>query len=51
MLTHESRIAEFDKLKTMGAAGLKIDFFGGDGQPVIDYYQTFWRTPRRMASP
>jgi alpha-glucosidase len=38
MLTHESRIAEFDKLKAMGAAGLKIDFFGGDGQSVIDYY-------------
>lgn len=39
MLTHESRIAEFDKLKAMGAAGLKIDFFGGDGQPMIDYYE------------
>ncbi len=39
LLTHESRIAEFEKLKKMGVAGLKIDFFGGDGQPVIDYYQ------------
>jgi len=38
MLTHESRIAEFDKLKTLGVAGLKIDFFGGDGQSMIDYY-------------
>jgi hypothetical protein len=38
MLTHESRIAEFEKLKTMGVAGLKVDFFGGDGQSVIDYY-------------
>ncbi len=38
MLTHASRIAEFDKLKAMGVAGLKIDFFGGDGQSVIDYY-------------
>ena len=38
MLTHESRIAEFDKLKAMGVAGLKIDFFGGDGQSMIDYY-------------
>ena len=38
MITHESRIAEFDKLKAMGVAGLKIDFFGGDGQSVIDYY-------------
>jgi alpha-glucosidase len=38
MLAHESRIAEFDKLKAMGVAGMKIDFFGGDGQSVIDYY-------------
>lgn len=38
MLTHASRIAEFDRLKAMGVAGLKIDFFGGDGQSVIDYY-------------
>jgi len=38
MLTHESRIAEFEKLKAMGAAGLKIDFFGGDGQSMVDYY-------------
>jgi hypothetical protein len=38
MLTHESRIAEFEKLKAMGVTGLKIDFFGGDGQSVIDYY-------------
>jgi hypothetical protein len=38
MLTHESRIAEFDRLKKMGVAGLKIDFFGGDGQSMIDYY-------------
>lgn len=39
MSTHESRIAEFEKLKAMGIAGLKIDFFGGDGQSVIDYYR------------
>ncbi len=38
MLTHESRVAEFDKLKAMGVAGLKVDFFGGDGQSMIDYY-------------
>jgi alpha-glucosidase len=38
MLTHESRIAEFEKLKAMGVAGLKIDFFGGDGQSMVDYY-------------
>jgi alpha-glucosidase len=38
MLTHESRVQEFDKLKAMGVVGLKIDFFGGDGQSMIDYY-------------
>ena len=39
MLTHESRVKEFDRLKAMGIAGLKIDFFGGDGQSVIRYYR------------
>ncbi len=38
MLTHESRVREFDRLKQMGVAGLKVDFFGGDGQSMIDYY-------------
>ncbi|MBN1517502.1 glycoside hydrolase family 97 catalytic domain-containing protein [Candidatus Sumerlaeota bacterium] len=39
LLTHESRVKEFDRLKEIGIAGLKIDFFGGDGQSVINYYQ------------
>jgi alpha-glucosidase len=38
LLSHEGRIKEFDRLKEMGVAGLKIDFFGGDGQSQIDYY-------------
>jgi alpha-glucosidase len=38
MVTHESRIQEFERLKAMGIAGLKVDFFGGDGQSVIAYY-------------
>lgn len=38
LLTRESRVAEFEKLKAMGIAGLKIDFFGGDGQSMIGYY-------------
>jgi alpha-glucosidase len=38
MIGHESRIAEFDKLKAMGVKGLKIDFFGADGQSMIAYY-------------
>ena len=39
MLTHDSRVAEFERLKSIGVAGLKIDFFGGDGQSVIAYYR------------
>ena len=38
MTNHATRIAEFERLKKMGVAGLKIDFFGGDGQSMIDYY-------------
>ncbi|WP_454828705.1 glycoside hydrolase family 97 catalytic domain-containing protein [Pseudoxanthomonas wuyuanensis] len=38
LLTRADRIREFDRLKAMGVAGLKIDFFGGDGQSVIGYY-------------
>jgi len=39
MLTRESRLEEFERLKRIGIAGLKVDFFGGDGQSVIEYYQ------------
>lgn len=38
LLTHDNRVAEFEKLERMGVAGLKIDFFGGDGQSMINYY-------------
>jgi len=38
LLTHESRVKEFTRLQEMGVAGLKIDFFGGDGQSMINYY-------------
>ncbi|HLP76254.1 MAG TPA: glycoside hydrolase family 97 catalytic domain-containing protein [Candidatus Paceibacterota bacterium] len=38
MFSRESRIKEFERLKQMGVAGLKIDFFGGDGQSMINYY-------------
>ncbi|ATC66131.1 alpha-glucosidase [Nibricoccus aquaticus] len=38
MLTRESRAEEFARLKAMGVAGMKIDFFGGDGQSQIEYY-------------
>jgi hypothetical protein len=39
MLTHESRIKEFEILKQMGIRGIKTDFFSGDGQSMINYYQ------------
>jgi hypothetical protein len=39
MLTHASRVREFERLAKIGVAGLKVDFFGGDGQSVIDYYR------------
>src|SRR5690606_11357573 len=35
LLTRESRRAEFKRLQDMGVKGVKIDFFGGDGQSVI----------------
>lgn len=38
MLTRESRREEFERLVAMGIAGVKIDFFGGDGQSQIEYY-------------
>ena len=38
LTTKESRQKEFSRLKEMGIKGIKIDFFGGDGQSVIKYY-------------
>ncbi|MGB3801826.1 MAG: glycoside hydrolase family 97 catalytic domain-containing protein, partial [Lewinella sp.] len=38
LLTHESRMEEFGKLRDMGIRGIKVDFFGGDGQSMIAYY-------------
>ncbi|AXY74109.1 glycoside hydrolase family 97 protein [Paraflavitalea soli] len=38
LLTHQSRSAEFALLKKMGIKGIKVDFFGGDGRSVIQYY-------------
>lgn len=34
-----SRRKEFARLKQMGVKGLKVDFFGGDGQSFMAYYQ------------
>ncbi len=38
MLTRESRREEFAKLREMGIAGVKVDFFGGDGRDFTGYY-------------
>ena len=38
LLTIEDREKEFTKLNEMGIAGIKVDFFGGDGQSMIAYY-------------
>jgi len=34
----ESRLKEFAMLQKMGIKGIKVDFFGGDGQSMIKYY-------------
>jgi len=39
LLTHEDHIKEFSRLKAMGIMGIKVDFFGGDGQSMMAYYQ------------
>jgi hypothetical protein len=38
MLTHENRVEEFSKLKKLGVAGVKIDFFESEKQDMIKYY-------------
>ena len=38
VLTKDLRCAEFQKIKNMGIAGIKVDFFGGDGQSMMKYH-------------
>ena len=38
LLTQKLRQAEFQRLKDMGISGVKVDFFGGDGESMIRYY-------------
>ncbi len=38
LLTREQRRAEFLRLQQLGVKGVKIDFFGGDGQSFMAYY-------------
>ncbi|MGD0339143.1 MAG: glycoside hydrolase family 97 catalytic domain-containing protein [Bacteroidota bacterium] len=39
LLTKELRDAEFKKLRGLGVKGIKVDFFGADGQSMMVYYQ------------
>ncbi|WP_374164840.1 glycoside hydrolase family 97 catalytic domain-containing protein [Arcticibacter sp. MXS-1] len=38
LITREERVKEFKLLQEMGIKGIKVDFFGGDGQSMIQYY-------------
>lgn len=38
LLNQADRDREFTKLNEMGISGIKVDFFGGDGQSMIAYY-------------
>jgi alpha-glucosidase len=44
MLTDELRNKEFKRIEDLGIRGVKIDFFGGDGQSMIAYYQDILET-------
>lgn len=39
LLSRKQRRAEFARLREMGIAGIKVDFFAGDGQSMIAYYR------------
>ncbi|WP_415909041.1 glycoside hydrolase family 97 catalytic domain-containing protein [Oleiharenicola sp. Vm1] len=43
LATPAARRAEFERLRALGIKGLKIDFFGGDGQPVMELYHDLLR--------
>lgn len=34
-----ARVREFARIQRMGIKGIKVDFFAGDGQSMINYYQ------------
>ena len=48
LLTHEDRVKEFGQLRDMGIRGIKVDFFGGDGQSVMSYYQDIFKDAARF---
>jgi alpha-glucosidase len=39
LLTRADRRSEFSRIHLMGIRGIKVDFFPGDGQSAIQYYQ------------
>lgn len=43
LVTAKLRKATFGKLEKMGVAGVKVDFFGGDGQSMIAYYHDMFK--------
>ena len=49
LLTHEARIKEFSKLKEIGIKGIKVDFFAGDGQSMMNYYQDIFEDAAKFS--
>lgn len=47
LLTAADRERVFSRLSEMGVAGVKVDFFGGDGQSVMSYYQDIFEDAAR----
>jgi len=43
LLTHKDRVEEFSRIAEMGIAGIKVDFFAGDGQSMIQYYRDIFK--------
>ncbi|MBC8052532.1 MAG: glycoside hydrolase family 97 catalytic domain-containing protein [Sphingobacteriaceae bacterium] len=43
LLTAEDRKMEFARISSMGIKGIKVDFFGGDGQSFMQYYHDILR--------
>jgi hypothetical protein len=39
LTNHADRVREFSRLNALGVKGIKVDFFGGDGQSMMAYYQ------------
>lgn len=48
LTTHENRLKEFALLQKMGIKGIKVDFFGGDGQSMIKYYLELFEDAARF---